>query len=545
MTTPDSTPPPSSWIVKRRVLAAISASALLSATEAAVLRQIEEHTDNITRDAYPGIDLLAWELKMDARTVERAIVSAKKKGWLRWRPRASAYGTNVYRITPVDGDTRPKPSERRGEAPASSSRGGRPELPTLPDPDRAPGSTTPDPVTLPILDPSPPDPVPGNLLRGTTDPIPTTTPTRAPEHARTRESKPETQPPPPPPPTDPSPGTTGRPGVRLAAPSPIELVDATDCAAVLRMIRSYPIFVRAAAADTIAKPGTLGRIADDFASRVIATGVPSAIACEAVSSSARRLESDALTQNEPPQMITVARVLRKHFDVAVTGWKSRPQAAPAPSPSRPSSPGGAAPPPHTPARPTPGAPAAPPSEDGAMVLRLFGVAWTTAVREPYSASRADANAAERFAAEARDKAVAAHDAFTAEGYVRHCLAIAFADQSLARKRFPLALIVASLGTYSVPRGRPAPPPPPPAHEDPHGVRPVQPTPAEMAQMRAEAEAKAKRGDFARVVRRVVKDGPKPPPLPPFAAPVLAPMPDHDGDSIASILAENLAEMDRP
>lgn len=535
-THPPSEPTPSVWIRKRAILEAISASALLTATEAAVLRQIEEHMDNRTREAFPGIDLLAWELKLDARTVERALASAKAKKWLKWRPRASVYRTNVYQITPVAGDARPKPSERFGLVPpSSSSQHGRPELPTLPDP--TPGSNPGGALALPILDPRSPDPTPPYLLRGSTDPIPTTTPTRAPEPARVRESKPETSPPPPPPPTDPSPGTTARPNARRSVSTPIELVDATDCAAVERMIRSYSIFVRAEAADTIAKPGTLGRIADDFASRVISTGVPSAIACEAVSSSARNLDADALTRAEPPQMISVARCLRKHFDVAVNSWKSRPATAPSASAPRPSSPGGGASP-HTPARPLPGAPVAPASEDAATVLRLFGDAWTAAVREPYSASRADGNAAERFAAEARDKVAAAPPgAFTVEAYVRHCLAIAFADQSLARKRFPLALIVANLGTYSVPRARPAAPPPPPAHEEPHAPRPVQPTPEEMAQMRAEADAKALRGDFRRVVRRVVQDGPKPPPLPRAPAPAPIALPDFEGDSIASILAE--------
>ena len=96
---------------------AIRRSAMLTSSERLVLLIIEEHADNVTGFAYPGVALIVRETALSKRTVLSAIHSAADKGWLRIMPGKSPLDPrgNGYRLTPVQGDD----FDDEGEGPVS------------------------------------------------------------------------------------------------------------------------------------------------------------------------------------------------------------------------------------------------------------------------------------------------------------------------------------------------------------------------------------------------------------------------------------------
>lgn len=83
-----------------RILRAVRESDL-TPTERLVLLVVASHADNTTGEAWPGIPRIAVESGFTTRTVERALASLAKRGWLRWQTAASKLGTNVYTVTPL------------------------------------------------------------------------------------------------------------------------------------------------------------------------------------------------------------------------------------------------------------------------------------------------------------------------------------------------------------------------------------------------------------------------------------------------------------
>ena len=99
---------------------AILRSAALSANEKLVLFAIEQHADNVTGFAYPGIARLALETALSDRGVRNAIRGAAEKGWLHVMPGKSPLDPrgNAYRVTPVTADSLafPLPDEPANDA---------------------------------------------------------------------------------------------------------------------------------------------------------------------------------------------------------------------------------------------------------------------------------------------------------------------------------------------------------------------------------------------------------------------------------------------
>jgi len=92
---------------------AIAASSLTH-VEKHVLIAIEMHADNLTGWAYPSIHTLMLDTSLSRSAVEQAILDLrgphadqgrKKKGrdrpcWIEYRPCASKYRTNLFRVRP-------------------------------------------------------------------------------------------------------------------------------------------------------------------------------------------------------------------------------------------------------------------------------------------------------------------------------------------------------------------------------------------------------------------------------------------------------------
>ena len=85
-----------------RILRAVRESDL-TPTERLILLVVASHADNSTGEAWPGIPRIAAESGFTTRTVERALASLAKRGWLRWQTAASKLGTNVYTVTSATG----------------------------------------------------------------------------------------------------------------------------------------------------------------------------------------------------------------------------------------------------------------------------------------------------------------------------------------------------------------------------------------------------------------------------------------------------------
>lgn len=85
---------------------AVLRSPALSANEKLVLLAIENHADNVTGFAYPGIARLALETSLSDRGVRNAIRGAAEKGWLCVMPGKSPLDArgNAYKVTPVAAD---------------------------------------------------------------------------------------------------------------------------------------------------------------------------------------------------------------------------------------------------------------------------------------------------------------------------------------------------------------------------------------------------------------------------------------------------------
>lgn len=214
--------------------------------------------------------------------------------------------------------------------------------------------------------------------------------------------------------------TFGHPG---ELPSPCTASGDAPTEAVVHALRKHPVVVSAAERHPQGVDNALLALAQAVVGRCcVSAGRPVDVAIEAIDSAAAQLTAEA-----GGARLTWAAVSSK---INTYTWKQRPPTSRKPT--------------HEDAN----------SDVVRGIRDYFGELWAKAANQPYSAPDIDLQHAAALWAEARKKAAEAVRTGAGERnpkrWVQHWIDRGFKDEGLARRKWPLALFVSSIGTFGVP-----------------------------------------------------------------------------------------------